>query len=173
MNALRAIAAVALALVLQSVIAQATGTVRLPFDLPVVSVVVVALLYGRVYGLLLGSLAGLAQDALAPGVMGIGGLAASLAGFLSGWAGTQFIVTQSLPRFLLFIGGTAVHGLASMGLYSVLGLRTFDQPLLDLTLLGLANAAIGVVWFWAIEILPSVPERWRIRRERRRKVRYH
>jgi len=173
MKIVRAMVGVVLALVLQSMIGQATGTVRLPFDLALVWTVAVALLYGRVYGLLVGSVAGLAQDALSAGVLGIGGLATSLAGFLAGWAGTQFIVTQSLPRFLLYLGATAVHGFVFMGLYYLLGLRVFEQPYVELVTLGLVNSAFGVTLFWLIELLPGLPERWRVSRERRRKVRYH
>jgi rod shape-determining protein MreD len=130
-------------------------------------------LYGRVAGLLGGTLAGLAQDALVGGVMGVGGMASSLAGFLAGYIGTQFIVTQTIPRFLLFVGATAVHGAVFMGLYQLLGLRGFDRPLFDLTVRALANAAAGIVLFGLVETLPGLPERWRIRREHQRKVRFH
>ena len=173
MKAVRTIAAVALALILQSMLARMTGSTRLPVDLVLVAVITTALLYGRVAGLLGGTLAGLAQDALVGGVIGIGGMASSLAGFLSGFIGTQFIVTQTAQRFLLFAGATAVHGAVFMGLYHLLGLRRFDQPYLDLTVRALVNAAAGIVLMGLVETLPGLPERWRIRRERRRKVRYH
>jgi rod shape-determining protein MreD len=173
MKAVRTILGVAAALVLQSVLAWILGAHRLPVDLVLVAVVTSALLYGRVAGLLGGTLGGLAQDALVGGVMGIGGMASSLAGFLAGYIGTQFIVTQTIPRFLLFAGATVVHGALFMGLYQLLGLRRFDQPYLDLTVQALVNAAAGIVVFGLVETLPGLPERWRIRNERRRKVRYH
>ncbi len=173
MKAVRTILGVAIALILQSLLAWSVGSHRLPVDLVLVAVVTSALLYGRVAGLLGGTLAGLAQDALVGGVMGIGGMASSLAGFLAGYVGTQFIVTQTIPRFLLFAGATAVHGAVFMGLYQLLGLRQFDQPYLDLTVLALVNAAVGIVAFGLIETLPGLPERWRNSRERRRKVRFH
>ena len=173
MKAVRTIAAVALALILQSLLARMTGSTRLPVDLVLVVVVTTALLYGRVAGLLGGTLAGLAQDGLVGGVIGIGGMASSLAGFLAGYIGTQFIVTQAIPRFLLFAGATAVHGAVFMGLYQLLGLRRFDQPFLDVTVQALANAAAGIVLFGLVETLPGLPERWRIWREHRRKVRFH
>jgi rod shape-determining protein MreD len=173
MKAVRTIAAVVIALMLQSVLARMTGSCRLPVDLVLVAVVTTALLYGRVAGLLGGTLAGLAQDGLVGGVMGIGGMALSLAGFLAGYIGTQFIVTQTIPRFLLFAGATVVHGAVFMGLYQLLGLRQFDQPYLDLTVRALVNAVVGIVLFGLVETLPGLPERWRNRRERRRKVRFH
>jgi len=192
MKVVTTIAAVVIALVLQSLMARLTGLSRLPVDLALVAVVTIALLYGKVAGLLGGTLAGLAQDGLVPGVMGIGwmvsslgqntmvggvlgigGMASSLAGFLSGYLGTQFIVTQMVPRFLLFAGATVVHDAVFMGLYSVLGLRRFDQPYLDVMMRALVNATVGILLFWLIETLPGLPERMRIRRERQRKVRYH
>jgi rod shape-determining protein MreD len=173
MKVLRIIAAVAIALILQSVLARMTGSFRLPVDLPLVAVLTAALLYGRVAGLLGGTLAGLAQDGLVGGVLGIGGMASSLAGFLTGYIGTQFIVTQTIPRFLLFASATAVHGTVFMGLYQLLGVRRFDRPYLDLTEQALVNAAAGIVFIGLVETLPGLPERWRIWRERRRKVRFH
>jgi rod shape-determining protein MreD len=176
MTAVRTILGIAIALMLQSLLAWFTGSSRLPVDLALVAVVTIALLYGRVAGLLGGSLAGLAQDGLVGGVMGIGGMASSVAGFLAGFIGTQFIVTQTVPRFLLFAGATTVHRVVFIGLYQLLGLRRFDRPsaeLMDLTEQALINAAVGIVLFGVIETLPGIPERWRIRRERRRKVRFH
>ncbi|MEK6631495.1 MAG: rod shape-determining protein MreD, partial [Acidobacteriota bacterium] len=64
MTALRVVAAIVVALILQSVVARLVGNGQVPVDLVLVSVVSTALLYGRVAGLLGGSLAGLAQDAL-------------------------------------------------------------------------------------------------------------
>jgi rod shape-determining protein MreD len=173
MKAVRTIAAITLALILQSVLSRLTGSLRLQVDLVLVAVVTMSLLYGRVAGLLGGTLAGLAQDALVGGVLGIGGLASSLAGFLAGFVGTQFIVTQAIPRFLLFVGATVVYSTVFMGLYQVLGLRRFDDPYLTVGWQALINAGVGIVLFWLIEMLPGSPERWRARRERRRKVRFH
>ena len=53
-----------------------------------------------------GTLGGLVQDALSSGVIGIGGLAKTIVGFLAGVVGTQFIVAQPLPRFVVFFGAT-------------------------------------------------------------------
>ena len=73
--------------------------------------------------MLAGSVAGLIQDALSSGVIGIGGLAKTIVGFLVGAIGQQFIVTAALPRFVMFLAATAVHAAVFMGLYVVLGLR--------------------------------------------------
>ena len=108
--------AIALALALQTTLARflVGGTAAL--DLVLVVVVYVALTSGPVTGMLAGSLAGIVQDALSSGVIGIGGLANSIVGFLAGVIGQQFIVTAALPRLVDIFGGDSgargdVHGL--------------------------------------------------------------
>src|SRR5215831_8397404 len=102
MRAVRIILAVALALALQTTLGRflVRGTVAV--DLVLVAVVYVALTSGPVTGLLTGTFAGLVQDALSSGIIGVGGLAKTVVGFLAGVIGTQFIVTHSLPRFVVF-----------------------------------------------------------------------
>ncbi len=173
MTALRVVAAIVVALILQSVVARLVGNGQVPVDLVLVSVVSTALLYGRVAGLLGGSLAGLAQDALSGGVLGIGGLANSVVGFFTGMIGTQFIVTQAVPRFLLYTGATAVHAGIYIGLSVLLGLRRFDRAFVEVTIQALANGVVGVLVFEIIDALPGTRQRWRARRERRRKIRFH
>src|SRR6267142_5830243 len=97
-------------------------------DLVLVAVVYVALTSGPVTGMLTGTFAGLVQDALTSGVIGIGGLAKTIVGFLTGIVGTQFIVAQPLPRFVVFLGATVLHAVIFMGLYELLGLRHFGTP---------------------------------------------
>ena len=58
-------------------------------------------------GIVLGSIAGLVQDALSGGVIGVSGFACCLVGCLAGILGTQFIVTNTLPRFVVFVAGLA------------------------------------------------------------------
>ena len=60
---------------------------RIAVNLVLVAVVYVALAYGAVTGMLAGTVGGLAQDALAGGIVGIGGLSKTLIGFAVGRAG--------------------------------------------------------------------------------------
>lgn len=169
MTALRVVLVVAIALVFQSLLTRLLGDASLGTDLVLVAVVWTALRFGRVAGLLGGTLAGLAQDALGGGILGIGGLAKSVSGFVTGLVGTQFIVTQPLPRFLVFLGATAINGALFMGLYELLGLRHYERPYLPVAIQALANAVIGVLVFEAIEFLPGARERWRARHAHRKK----
>ena len=122
------ILAVAVALALQTTLSRFLVRGTMAVDLVFVVVVYVALTAGPSAGLLSGAFGGLVQDALASGLIGIGGLAKTLVGFLTGIIGTQFIVSQSLPRFVVFFGATVLHAVVFMGLYVLLDLRHFDAP---------------------------------------------
>ena len=111
-----------------------------------------------------GSLAGLIQDALSSGVIGIGGLAKSVVGFVAGAIGQQFIVTSALPRFLTFLVATVVHAAVFMGLYVLLGLRSFPSPWTAILSQAVGNAAVGMIAFTVLESLPGVAERRRAKR---------
>ena len=79
-------------------------------------------------GLVAGTVGGLVQDALSSGILGMGGLAKTVVGFLAGRFGTQFIVTATVPRLLVFAAATAAHAVLFMGLYTLLGLRSLPGP---------------------------------------------
>jgi rod shape-determining protein MreD len=133
-------------------------------DLVLVVLVYVALTSGPVTGMFAGSLAGLIQDALSSGIIGIGGLAKSVVGFLAGAIGQQFIVTAALPRLVMFVAATVVHAAVFMGLYALLGLRSFPSPWAAVASQAAGNAAIGMIGFTLVESLPGVLERRRMKR---------
>ena len=164
MRAIGVLIAIGLALALQTTLARflVGGTAAL--DLVLVVVVYVALSSGPVTGMVAGSFAGIIQDALSSGVIGIGGLAKSLVGFLAGAIGQQFIVTAALPRFVIFLAAMAVHAMVFMGLYVLLGLRSFSSPWTAIVSQALANGAVGLVAFAVAESLPGALERRRVRR---------
>jgi rod shape-determining protein MreD len=161
--------ATALALALQTTLAQfvVRGTVAVDFVLVVV--IYASLTSGRVTGLMAGTFAGLVQDTLSTGVIGIGGLAMSIVGFLAGVVGTQFIVTQPLPRFVVFFGATVLYKTVYIGLYELLGLRDFGMPVAAVAGQALGNAIVGVVAFQVVELLPGAMDRRRMARSRIRR----
>ena len=55
----------------------------------------------------------------------------------------------------------------------MLGLRRYDNPLLEVATQAVVNAAAGVLLFAVIEFMPTARERWMALLERRRKRRYH
>jgi rod shape-determining protein MreD len=162
-----AVATVA-ALALQTTLSRFfSGTMAI--DLVLVVVVYAALLFGPVTGLLTGSFAGLIQDALSIGVIGIGGLANTIVGFLAGVIGTQFIVSQAPSRFVVFFAATVLHAVIFMGLYQLLGLRDFGTPYARVLEQAFANAVVGTVAFQVVELLPGALERRRLNRARPRR----
>ena len=164
MKAFGVLIAIALALALQTTLARflVGGTAAL--DLVLVVVVYVALTSGPVTGMLAGSLAGIVQDAMSSGVIGVGGLANSIVGFLAGVIGQQFLVTAALPRLLIFLAATVVHAAVFMGFYMLLGLRSFSSPWAAVTSQALGNAAVGLIAFAIVESLPGAVERRRMGR---------
>ena len=163
MKAAGVLIAIALALALQTTLARVLVGGSAAVDLVLVAVVYVALTTGPVGGMFAGSVAGLIQDALSSGVIGVGGLAKSIVGFLVGAIGQQFIVTAALPRLVMFIGATMVHAAVFMGLYEALDLRAFPEPWKPVTTQALGNALVGIVAFAIIESLPGMMERRRSR----------
>jgi rod shape-determining protein MreD len=159
-----ALIAVAAALALQTTLASLVIRGTAALDLVLIVVVYVALVSGPVRGLLLGMAAGLIQDALSSGIIGVGGLAKTVVGFAAGVLGSQFIVTAPLSRFLVFVMATALHATIFMGLYSLLGLRHYDQPYAAVLSQAIGNAFLGVVGAQLVELLPGLRERRRARR---------
>ena len=167
MKAAGVLLAIALALALQTTLAQFVVGGTAALDLVLVVVVYVALTTGPVSGMLAGSVAGVIQDALSSGVIGIGGLAKSIVGFAAGVIGQQFIVTAALPRFVMVLAASVAHAAVFMGLYVVLGLRTFPSPWAAILSQAVGNAVVGMIAFTIIEGLPIFVERRRLTRRTR------
>jgi rod shape-determining protein MreD len=163
------ILAVVAALALQTTLARFLVRGAAAIDLVLVVVVYVALTFGPATGLLTGTFAGIVQDALSHGIIGIGGLAKTIVGFLAGVVGTQFIVANSLPRFVVFFGATVLHAVVFMGLYVLLDVRHFGTPYAAVAGQATANAIVGVVAFQLVELLPGAVERRRAARSRLRR----
>jgi rod shape-determining protein MreD len=165
------ILAIAVALVLQVTLAR--FVVRSPgaVDPVLVVVVYVALTSGPALGLLSGALAGIAEDAFlsSSGIIGIGGLANTIVGFLVGVAGTQFILAQPVPRFVVFFGATFLHAAVFIGLHVLLDLRQLGTPYTAVTGQAVGNAVVGVVAFQLVELMPGATERRRAARGRSRR----
>ena len=189
MRAARVALAIAIALALQTTLAHTLTGATTTVDLMLVAVVYVALTGGSVAGLAAGALGGLVQDALsttgasvvavgsgvvaAKSIIGIGGLAKTVVGFVAGIVGTQFIVVRPLPRFLVFFVATVAHAVMFLGLYAILDPRYAGTSYRSVAGQATGNAVVGVVMFEAIEFLPGFlgrrrAARGRIRVNRRR-----
>jgi rod shape-determining protein MreD len=164
MRAAGVLAGLALALLLQTTLAGMTIQGATYVNLVLVAVVYVALAFGAVTGLFAGVAGGLVQDALAGGIIGIGSFAKSVTGFVVGVAGAQFIVSQPLPRFVMFLGATVVHEVCYQGLFALVEFRPFALPLGTLGMQAVINAVVGLVAFQVVEGAPGLMQRRRMRR---------
>ena len=136
---------------------------NLAVNLVLVAVVFLALVYGPVTGMLAGTVGGLAQDTIAGGIIGIGGLSKTLVGFLVGVLGAQFNLSSTVPRLVMFAAATFVHELMFHGLQAIVG-RPFALKWSAMLVQSLVNALIGVTMFLLAEQGPGALQRRRMRR---------
>ena len=166
MKAVGVLLALVAALALQTTISGLTiGGARM-VNLMVVAVVYIALLFGPIVGLFAGTLGGLLQDGLAGGIVGIGSLSKTIVGFFAGLLATHFIVAHPIPRFVMFVGATAVHELCVQGLYAVVEARGFRLHYSPLLTQAAINATVGLAAFFVVERGPGLLQRRRARRGR-------
>jgi rod shape-determining protein MreD len=137
-------------------------------DVVLVLPVYIALTAGAGAGLLAASIAGLLQDSLSSGILGIGALAKTIVAYLVGVAGTQFILTGALQRFFTFFLATIAHAVIFMGLYVLLDLRQFPSPVPAVLTQAVGNGVVGVVGFEIVDWLPGFLARRRTSRPLRR-----
>ena len=157
--------AVILALAVQTTVAPFVLTGRGHVDLVLVVVVYAALQFGPAGGLITGALAGMAEDALSGGVIGVGGIAKTIVGFLAGAIGSQFIVANAFPRFVVLLLGAALHAACVLGLYAIIDKRGLTAlswrtawPQVALT------TGIGIILIQAVHAVPGILMRRRLRR---------
>jgi rod shape-determining protein MreD len=158
-NALKMLVGVAVALVLQALLSQVLVHGRLAIDLVLVAVTYFGLTSGPVVGLFAGTIGGLTQDALATGIVGIGGLAKTIVGFVAGVVGTQFIVSAAIPRFVVFLGATLLQVGVVMALEWLLELRMLPRTYSSTLLEAAGNGLLGMVLFQISDLLPGAIER--------------
>jgi rod shape-determining protein MreD len=164
MKAAGVLLALAAALTLQTTLAGLTIGGRIPVNLVLVAVVYVALAFGPVTGMFAGTAGGLIQDALAGGVIGIGSLSKTVVGFFVGVLGAQFIVSQLLPRFVMFVGATIVHEACFQALYALTEGHRMSFNLTAVLTQAAVNGGVGVFAFKLVEEGPNLLQRRHARR---------
>jgi rod shape-determining protein MreD len=152
------------ALALQTTLSGLLAGGSIAVNLVLVAVVYLALAYGAVSGVLAGTIGGLVQDALAGGIVGLGGMTKTLIGFLVGVLGAQFNLSTTVPRLVMFIAATFVHQLVFEGLHAMIDGRHFSPQWTATLLQALANGILGVVAFAVVENAPGAVQRRRMRR---------
>ena len=156
--------ALAAALVAQATLAGLFIGATVAVNLVLVAVVYLALAYGAVTGLLVGTIGGLVQDALGGGIVGIGGLTKTLIGFFVGVLSAQFNLATTVPRLVMFVAATFVHEVLFEALQAIAGGRHFALKFSAVMLQALINGLIGAGAFLMVENGPEAMARRRMRR---------
>ena len=152
------------ALVLQTTLSGLMVGGTIGVNLVLVAIVYVALAYGAVTGMLAGTIGGLAQDALAGGIVGIGGMSKTIIGFAVGVLGAQFNLSSTVPRLVMFVAATFVHELIFEGLHAMMGGRPFALQYSATLVQALVNGLVGVTAFMIVERGPEAVQRRRMNR---------
>jgi rod shape-determining protein MreD len=158
-----AILALAGALALQTTLTGLVSGGVFAVNLALVAVIYLALAFGPGAGLFAGTVGGLVQDALAGGIIGVGGFAKTLVGFVVGLLGAQFIVAQSLPRLIMFVSGTLMHELCYQALYAIVEARAFRMHWSAALIQAAVNGFVGILAFAVVESAPGLVQRRRAR----------
>ena len=151
------------ALAVQTTLVRMVAGTGAPLDLVLMVVIVVAIVNGARAGLWTGAVGGLLQDALSGGVVGMGGLAKTLVGYLGGQFAAQFMVTRLWHKALVIVGGSLLHAALFAGGYNLL----FDDPMVitrrDLLVQTVANTVAGLVVAVGLQTIPAEVQRQRLR----------
>jgi rod shape-determining protein MreD len=158
--------ALVVALAVQTSLSGLTMTGASMVNLVLVAVVYTALVFGPTTGMMAGTAGGLAQDALAGGIVGIGSLSKTIVGFLAGLLGAHFIVAQPLPRFVMFVSASVVHEFCYQGLSALIEVRPLRLAYGPVLTQAAINGIVGLAAFFVVERLPGALQRRRARRGR-------
>jgi len=158
------VAALVTALLFQTTLAGMSFQGGTLVNFVLVAVIYIALALGAVTGLLAGAAGGLVQDAIAGGIVGIGGLSKTVVGFVVGVIGAQFIVSQPAPRFVMFVGGTVLHDLCFQSLYALIEGRAVHFVWGTMVTQAAVNGLIGILAFQIVEGAPGIKQRREARR---------
>ena len=164
MKAVAVIVGLALALLFQTTLGGMSLQAGTKVNFVLVAVIFIALALGPVPGLLTGMIGGIVQDAVAGGIVGIGGLSKTVVGFAVGIFGAQFIVSQPVPRLVIFVGGTFLHELCFQSLYALAEAHGVRFHYREVLTQALVNGVIGIALFYVMENAPGMMQKRDARR---------
>ena len=132
------------ALVAQTALVRVLAGDQAPVDLVLVVVVFAALSRGPVVGLWTGTFAGLLQDVLSGGIIGVSGLAKSIAGVLVGITGSHFIIATVWHRLAVLVAATVLHTFCFLGVYVLVGTATPPATVTYVLTQAVTNGVVGI-----------------------------
>jgi rod shape-determining protein MreD len=156
--------ALVLSLLIQTTLAGMSYETGTLVNVVLIAVVYVALALGPVAGLLTGAAGGLVQDAIAGGIVGLGGMSKTLVGFVVGVLGAQFIVSQPAARFVMFVSATLLHEICFQSLFALADGQPIQFVWRSMFTQAVVNALIGILTFQLIEGAPGMVQRRSARR---------
>jgi rod shape-determining protein MreD len=159
MSVVRMAGFIVAALVLQTTLARYLVRGSVGVDLVLVVVVYLSLKAGPTVGILTGTVAGLMQDSLMTGIVGIGSLGKTVVGYLAGTVGRAFIVMQPVPRFLVFLAATLLEMTLVTALRAIVTPGPAAVPVGAIVAQAFGNSLVGIVLFQLTETLPRKGER--------------
>jgi rod shape-determining protein MreD len=152
---------VALSVVLQAALARYTVGGIWAFDLVLVGVTYAALLHGPAAGMFAGTLGGLLQDLLTAGIVGVGGLAKTVVGYLTGVIGAQFVLARPQVRAGIVALATVVHRMLVDVIVATIAQEWLGFRWTAMLVETLINSVAALVAFQVTEALPGAVERRR------------
>jgi len=135
----------AVALLVQTTLVPLAVGAGAPIDLVLIVVVFAAVNRGPVAGLWTGTLAGLLQDVLSGGIIGVSGLTKTIIGVLAGVAGSSFVLGTVWHRLAILVGASFVHAFFYLGIYALIRLDGPARPVGIVTVQAAVNALVGSV----------------------------
>ena len=161
MKALHIAVTLAVALLAQTALVPAIAGGGAPVDLVLIVVVFAALPRGPVVGLWTGTLAGLLQDALSGGIIGVSGLSKTAVGVLAGIAGSRFLLGTLWHRLVILVAASFVHAFCYIGVYALIGPSGPVATIEMIAIQAAVNAVVGVLSLVGVRAAPSMLERLR------------
>ena len=94
----------------------------------------------------------------------IGGMTKTIIGFAVGVLGSQFNLSSTVPRLVMFVAATFLHELMFEGLHAMIGGRPFGLQWSATLIQALVNGLVGVTVFLLVERGPEAVQRRRMGR---------
>ena len=169
MSTIQIVVWLALALLVQTTLVPVLAGGGAPVDLVLIVVVFAALHRGPVVGLWTGTCAGLVQDALSGGIIGVSGLTKTIIGVVVGVAGTRFILGTMWHKLATLIAASFVHAFCYLGIYALIGPEGPAVPVGVVAIQAAVNGLAGVVAPLVASRAPGMSDRLRPGRTLRRR----
>jgi len=151
-------ATIVLSVTVQTTFARFFGLTFVNMDIPLVVVVLAALSGGPIVGLWAGTFAGLLQDLMSGGLVGVSGLSKSLIGATIGFLARRLMRTGYGYRIVLITLATIMNIVVVVGVYRLIALTTPVVEGVNVLQQGILNVAAGILIVVASERMPVL---WR------------